>query len=308
MGFYSAAVLVKDAQRHRLRIKPIDILRSSWPCTLEKEENGTLSLRLGLRYVRGLREASDVELVAARQMRPFGSYRGARPSRLIADTGRSDHACRSRCPELHRRRRPSQRGALAGRTCRTTAGPLLASLDRDEEVASPLRAMEPQERTVADYASTGVTVGWHPMAHYRPQLRERRVVRSGDLSLLRHGVQTRIAGCVIARQRPGTAHGFIFLSIEDETGIANAIIDPQLYERHRSLITYAKFLLVEGALQNIDKIIHIRAKHIQELNVTVAPMQSHDFHWNARPFLYQLMSDKTGTRGALDGTRQEAYG
>ena len=116
------------------------------------------------------------------------------------------------------------------------------------------------------------------MAHCRQQLRTMKVVRAGDLSLLRHGVKARIAGCVIARQRPGTAHGFIFLSIEDETGIANAIVDPELYERYRSLVTYSKFLLIEGALQNVDKVIHIRARHIEELIVTAAPMQSHDFH------------------------------
>ena len=95
-----------------------------------------------------------------------------------------------------------------------------------------------------------------------------RVSRAKDLIKLRHGVKARIAGCVIARQRPGTAHGFIFLSIEDETGIANAIIDPDLYERFRSLVTYAKFLLVEGALQNVDNVIHVRAKHVEELTVT----------------------------------------
>ncbi len=83
---------------------------------------------------------------------------------------------------------------------------------------------------------------------------------------------------MIARQRPGTAHGFIFLSIEDETGIANAIIDPDLYEANRNLVTSAKSLLIEGALQNIDKVIPIRAKHIEELSVTSAPMESHDFH------------------------------
>jgi len=104
------------------------------------------------------------------------------------------------------------------------------------------------------------------------------VCRADDLRMLRHGIKARIAGCVIARQRPGTAHGFIFLSIEDETGISNAIIDPELYERNRSLVTHARFLLVEGTLQNVDKVIHIRAGHIEELNVTAAPTQSHDFH------------------------------
>ncbi len=131
---------------------------------------------------------------------------------------------------------------------------------------------------VADYNGTGVTVGRHPMAHCRIQLHQMKVFRAGDLKLARHGVKARIAGQVIARQRPDTAHGFIFLSLEDETSIANAIIDPDLYEANRNLVTYAKFLLIEGALQNIDKVIHIRAKHIEELNVTAAPMESHDFH------------------------------
>jgi error-prone DNA polymerase len=109
-------------------------------------------------------------------------------------------------------------------------------------------------------------------------MKKMQVHPAGSLHILKHGVRARIAGCVIARQRPGTAHGFLFLSIEDETGIANAIVDPDLYEKHRMLVTYSKFLLVEGALQNIDRVIHIRAQTIQELRVTEAPMESHDFH------------------------------
>jgi error-prone DNA polymerase len=278
MGFYSPAVLVKDAQRHGLRVKPVDVLRSNWSCTLEKEANGTLSLRLGLRYVRGLRQGSAAELEAAREMRSFASIEEL--ARRVPSVTRADlttlaeiGALNSIGEGIHRRDALWQ-VERAGRR----PGALLAPLDRDEEVVSPLRPMEPQERMVADYASTGVTVGRHPMAHCRQQLRTMRIVRAGDLSLLRHGVKARIAGCVIARQRPGTAHGFIFLSIEDETGIANAIVDPDLYERYRPLVTYSKFLLIEGALQNVDKVIHIRARHIEELSVTAAPMQSHDFH------------------------------
>jgi len=278
MGFYSPAVLVKDAQRHGLRIKPIDVLRSSWSCTLEKENDGKLSLRLGLQYVRGLQAGSATELVEARKMRPFASIEEL--ARRVPSLTRADlttlaeiGALNSIGEGIHRRDALWQ-VERAGRQ----PGPLLASLDRDEELSSPLRQMEPQERMVADYSSTGVTVGRHPMAHYRQQLRAMRVSSAGDLIKLRHGVKARIAGCVIARQRPGTAHGFIFLSIEDETGIANAIIDPDLYERYRSLVTYAKFLMVEGALQNVDNVIHVRAKHVEELTVTAASIQSHDFH------------------------------
>ena len=116
------------------------------------------------------------------------------------------------------------------------------------------------------------------MAHCRPQLRKMDIVPAKDLSLLRHGVNARIAGCVIARQRPGTAHGFIFLSIEDETGYRMRSSIQTSTRTIDSLVTYAKFLLIEGALQNVDKVIHIRAKHIEELTVTPAPMQSHDWH------------------------------
>ena len=278
MGFYSAAVLVKDAQRHGLRIKPVDVLRSSWLCTLEREENETLSLRLGFRYVRGLRETSAAEIEAARRMRPFASIEEL--ARRVPSLKRADlevlaeiGACNSLGDRLHRREALWQVAHAS-----QEPGPLLQLPGLDEEAASPLRAMTPEERVVADYASTGVTVGRHPTAHYRPQLRSMRVVCSRDLLRLSHGALARIAGAVIARQRPGTAHGFIFLSIEDETGIANAIIHPELYEQHRALVTYAKFLLVEGTLQNIDRVIHIRAHHVEELDLSAAPMESHDWH------------------------------
>jgi error-prone DNA polymerase len=278
MGFYSAAVLVKDAQRHGLRVRPIDVMRSSWPCTLEREHDGSLSLRLGLRYARGMRESSAIELENARALRGFDSIEEL--ARRVPSLSRADLATLAEVGALNfvgegsHRRDALWQVQRAGRP----AGPLLEMLDQDEDQDSPLQAMNPEERMVADYSGTGVTVGRHPMAHCRDQLKNMKVCRAGDLRMLRHGVKTRIAGCVIARQRPGTAHGFIFLSIEDETGISNAIIDPELYERNRSLVTYARFLLVEGKLQNVDKVIHIRAVHIEELDITAAPTQSHDFH------------------------------
>jgi error-prone DNA polymerase len=278
MGFYSAAVLVKDAQRHGLRVRPIDVMRSSWPCTLEREDDDSLSLRLGLCFARGLRENAAGALEAARTLRAFRSIEEL--ARRVPSLSRADLATLAEVGALNSIGEGSHRRDALWQVQRAgrQAGPLLETLDQDEEQASPLQAMNPEERMVADYAGTGVTVGRHPMAHCRDQLRSMKVCRADDLRMLRHGVKARIAGCVIARQRPGTAHGFIFLSIEDETGISNAIIDPELYERNRSLVTYARFLLVEGTLQNVDKVIHIRARHIEELNVTAAPTQSHDFH------------------------------
>ncbi len=278
MGFYSAAVLVKDAQRHGLRIKPVDVLRSDWNCILEQEVDGSHTLRLGLRYVRGLRSTVAAEIERVRALRPFGSIEEL--ARRVPSLSQTDFATLAETGALNSLgEKVHRRDALwqVERAVRE-AGPLFSELDGDEEQLSPLQAMNPEERMVADYAGTGVTVGRHPMAHCRDRLRSIDVFCAGDLKLMRHGVKARIAGQVIARQRPGTAHGFIFLSIEDETGIANAIIDPDLYEANRSLVTYAKFLLIDGALQNVDTVVHIRAKHIEELNVTAASMVSHDFH------------------------------
>ncbi len=278
MGFYSAAVLVKDAQRHGLRIKPVDVTCSDWNCTLEPEPEGAYALRLGLRYVRGLRASVATEIERVRSLRPFGSIeelarRVPALSQADLDTFAETGALNALGKNVHRRDALWQ-VSRAGRQ----AGPLFSELDQDEEKYSPLQAMSPEERLVADYAGTGITVGRHPMAHCRMQLRQMNILRAGDLKLLRHGVPARIAGCVIARQRPGTAHGFIFLSLEDESGISNAIVDPDLYEANRSLVTYGKVLLIEGTLQNVEKVIHIRSKHIEELHITAAPMVSHDFH------------------------------
>ena len=138
--------------------------------------------------------------------------------------------------------------------------------------------MSSEERLVSDFYGTGLTVGKHPMAYRRPALDAMKIKRARDLKSIPHGRLTRIAGCVIARQRPGTAKGFVFLSLEDETGISNAIITPDVYEQHRVLVTQSKFLMVEGILQNQDNVISVKAKRIRELSVTAAETQSHDFH------------------------------
>jgi error-prone DNA polymerase len=278
MGFYSAAVLVKDAQRHGLRVKPIDIALSSWLCTLEAEENGSLSLRLGLRYAHGLRQNAAYDLEQARDQQAFRSIEEL--ARRVPSLNRNELTTLAEIGALNSVEHKMHRRDALWQVARAVrhAGPLLALLGREEERSSPLEAMNPEERMIADYAGTGVTVGRHPMAHCRPRLREMQVCRATDLRMLCNGVNARIAGCVIARQRPGTAQGFVFLSIEDESGISNAIIEPDLYETHRSLVTYAKFLLIEGTIQNVDRVIHVKARSIEKLEVTDAPMQSHDFH------------------------------
>jgi error-prone DNA polymerase len=138
--------------------------------------------------------------------------------------------------------------------------------------------MNIKERIIADYAGTGLTVGKHPMHYRRPDLRREGIFSAIELQNRRNGEYVRLAGCVIARQRPGTAKGFIFLSMEDETGIANVIITPGLFERERLLVTSSKFILVEGALQNQDGVIHIKAARLKTLTGDALELRSHDFH------------------------------
>ena len=138
--------------------------------------------------------------------------------------------------------------------------------------------MTTEERLSADYSGTGLTVGKHPLHYRRQELQAMKVLTSSELRNYKDGEYVRSAGCVIARQRPGTAKGFIFISMEDETGIANVIITPDLYERERVVVTRSKFVLVEGALQNQDGVIHIKAKRIQPLAFSNLEVRSHDFH------------------------------
>ena len=282
MGFYSAAVLVKDAQRHGLRVKPIDVQVSDWPCTVEPEKGGTLSLRIGLGYAKRLAKQSAEALVLSR--RQDGPFRSA-----------EDLA--QRVPSLRQREltRLAQIGALNqldGIQHRRDAlwqveragkleGPLLREHSeslREDSATRPLQQMNVEERLVADYAGTGLTVGKHPMHYRRHELCRSNILSAEELRTRRDGEFVRVAGCIIARQRPGTAKGFIFISMEDETGIANVIVTPDLYERDRLMVTRSKFLLVEGPLQNQDNVIHVKATRLTTLSDRALEVRSHDFH------------------------------
>ena len=351
MGFYSPATIVKDAQRHGLRVKPVDITCSEWLCTLEPEWCTTMwdnnlplagakapgpvqavdaglkarsstrfALRMGFRYARGLHEETAQAILRARSQRPFASiadlaYRVPELRRnelvLLASIGalnsigwkdekkqiprelklaRDDkhkrivHGAAKATPlqnRLHRRDALWQVERAA-----RFAGPLLESIPESDE-ASPLAQMTPEERLVADFHGTGLTVGPHPMAYRRADLRRAGVLSAQELTQVPHGRHVRTAGCVIARQRPGTAKGFVFLSLEDETGIGNAIISPDILERNRLLILSEKFLLLEGELQNQEGVISVRVERVAPMreayaadtvDVTDADVRSHDFH------------------------------
>jgi error-prone DNA polymerase len=135
-----------------------------------------------------------------------------------------------------------------------------------------------EERLVADFAGTGVTVGRHPMAFHREQLRGMDIRTAAELATLRNRLMVRVAGAVIARQRPGTAKGFVFLSLEDETGIANAILTPAVYEEFRQIVVREKFLLIMGELQNQEGVVSVKVSAVEPLAISAAEVRSHDFH------------------------------
>ncbi len=376
MGFYSPATIVKDAQRHGLKVKPIDVTVSQWACTLDdgaatvhplqeqevlkghafrraetvsslsnepasagnnldksnekkqqlkpgicltprgKPEGVPLqsishdnqkthpffALRMGLRYARGLREESARAILDERSRSSFASiadlaYRvpelrrdelvllasiGALNS--IGGTSMEDVLAQLNSP---RRTKLYRRDALwqVERVARF-AGPLLDGIP-ESDTASPLKQMSAEERLIADFHGTGLTVGPHPLSYRRDDLRRAHILSAHDLTQIPNGRHVRTAGCVIARQRPGTAKGFVFLSLEDETGISNAIITPDLLERNRILILAEKFLLLEGILQNQEGVVSIKVTRVRPLrdayaaervDITDAAVRSHDFH------------------------------
>jgi error-prone DNA polymerase len=269
-------------------VKPIDVQRSDWFCTLEPESGiGTepFALRLGLLYARGMRKEVGEALVHARQLRPFDSIHDL--VLRVPDLRKNDltmlakiGALNSLGENIHRRDALWQ-VEYAGRP----AGPLLRDLpeqggvrDRVADNESPLARMTVEERLAADFHGMGVTTGPHPMAYHRNALSRMGIVCARDLEKFQDGRKTRIAGCVIARQRPGTAKGFVFLSLEDETGISNAIVTPAVYEQYRRVVTYGKFLLVEGKLQNQENVISVKADVVRPLEIGDVDVRSHDFH------------------------------
>jgi error-prone DNA polymerase len=267
MGFYHSATVVTDARRHDVRVLPVDVTCSDWL----SRPAGARAVRLGLHGVKGLRERAARALVAARAARPFTS---------ALDVGRRAGLDRDELATL------ASIGAFAalGGTRRAMLwavappdpGPLFAAAP-DRLGPSPLAEMTAEERLSADYGGTGVTVGPHPMALRRATLNAAEVARAIDLAGHRDGERVRVAGSVIVRQRPGTAKGFVFLSLEDETGIANVIVTPGLFARSRWALVAEPFLLVEGILQMQDGVVSVRAQRVQSLARLEHVVPSHDF-------------------------------
>jgi len=353
MGFYSPATLVKDAQRRGVRVKAIDVKRSDWLCTLERtgpEEE--LRVRLGLRYVRGLREAVGKRIVEERGRAPFASIAdlaartGLRRDELtaLAEIGAlasvstrlggplptrraalwQAEAASRRGSGLFARVEPREDGlpdgapmsdlsvSTAGETGPAPQKPktdLLAHVNAHprehalkalrsfgEEVRgpqlapgrvaapldrarSPLPEMDLRDRIAADLRGTGMTVGPHPVALERERLRALGVHAAAELPMLSRSRRVRAAGLCIVRQRPGTAKGFVFLSLEDETGISNIVVDPPTFEKNRRPILASSLLVVEGRLEKYDGVISVKGDRFWGLHEAIEyDIHSHDFH------------------------------
>jgi error-prone DNA polymerase len=270
MGFYSPATLVKDAKRHQVQVRPVCVNRSDWDTLIEPDG----SLRLGLRQVQGMNAGHVHQMLAERAREPFESMAEFRRRtvfskdelRALAEVGALNSFGSHRRAALWEVERNHFRDDLL-------ASP---SVREDPVPGSPLRQMDAFERTFADYSGLRLTTGPHPMALIRERLPD--VWRAADLKQVRDGERVRVAGQVICRQRPGTAKGVCFVSLEDETGISNAIVGPGLFEEQRLKITTEPFLVIEGFAQSRHHTIHIQARQIERLDYSgLQTAGSHDF-------------------------------
>ncbi|MBI5688450.1 MAG: error-prone DNA polymerase [Verrucomicrobia bacterium] len=287
MGFYSPATLVQDARRHGLRIRPVCVTASDWDCTVEADD----AIRIGLRYVKGLRESSARAMLAARAAAGFTSLHDfLRRTTFSAAELRALAALGALNPFVPHRRaalwqveaawsedEPLFRTTGSGHPLLSTSGPAPDDRAEGDLPPSPLAPMTLPERLRADFSGLELTPGVHPMALLRAQLPD--AWRAADLPFARSGTRLTVAGSVICRQRPGTAKGFMFISLEDETGIANIIVIPQLFEARRLVITQEPALRITGRLQNQEGVIHVKAEEIEALaDPALTPQASHDFH------------------------------
>jgi error-prone DNA polymerase len=300
MGFYSPATIVKDAKRHGLKIRPVCVARSDWRCTIESSNLGSTGcppvppggirntrvqptvgvhasacswdpMRLGFCIVCDIRKEHLLHMLEERARQSFASLEDFKARthfnkpelQTLAAIGALN------CFAAHRRE------ALWQIATPHRPNDLLATALPDR--TSPLAPMNAMERLQSDFRGLQLTTGPHPMALVRPQLRN--IWRAADLPKARHGQLLRVAGNVICRQRPGTAKGFVFITLEDETGVSNAIVNPMLFEKLRLVITAEPFLMITGRLQHIDNVISLKAHHIEGLQYDhLVGSASHDFH------------------------------
>jgi error-prone DNA polymerase len=288
MGFYSPSSIVKDAQRHGVEARAPCVVRSVWDSTLEPPTDGSApshpnglsakppALRLGLRQIRGLGEGVTRAILAARAEAPFASLQDLiRRARLkkneieaLAEAGALEPLVPARRDALWRARAPREGGLFEG-----------MEIEPDEDVGLP--ELQPLEQLALDYGRVGLSIDDHPMRHLRERLDPRGVRRAVDLRKLRHGARVTVAGMVIGRQRPGTASGVTFVTLEDETGMVNLIIQKEVFAENYAVARHAPLLLVEGRLERQGEVVHVLALALERLLLPDGDeprARSRDFH------------------------------
>jgi len=287
MGFYAPGTLVEDARRHGVEVRPVDVTRSGWEATLERRDaQHAPAVRLGLRSIRGLGATARDRLEQALAQGPFTSIDDVvrrsgldqRGLRHLAEAGAFD-ALLPQEPDVRQRRAALWTLLDAARG---DAGPLAPRRRVAERTnIAPVPAMTRVELTEADYRMTGISLTGHPMSHVRSILEPSGVRSARDLLKNgRDGERIATAGLVICRQRPGTAKGFVFLTLEDETGLVNVVVTPQRFERQALLISRTPLLLVRGVLQVEQNVVNVRAQQFRALQAAVGAefAKRHDFH------------------------------
>ena len=296
MGFYAPAQIVRDAQAHGVEIRPVCVNNSRWDCTLEPADGPFLAIRLGMRMVKGLSNAHAAEVVAARGDRTFGS---------VDELWRRAHVPPSALERLaeadaFQDLRLGRRAALwAIRGLPDEALPLFAAADvgrapRPEivEPPVPIVPMPAGRNVVEDYSSVGLTLRQHPVAFLRGELHPRGITPCADLLTSRDGQRVTVAGLVLVRQRPGTATGVIFITLEDETGIANLVVWSSLFDRQRRIVLSASMLECRGRVQREGDVIHVVAEQLDDLTPLLRSVGNRE-----HPF--------TAPHGCGDGTTRQ---
>ncbi len=275
LGFYAPSQLTQDAQRHGVEVRAADVTVSDWECTLEQREDGTTAVRLGLNVIRGLPQAGAQRIVSRRHAQTFASM--------------DDFAKRSALNrgDLRRLAAAGALASLAGH--RRNAHWLAAGVQALPRLLqdAPIRESPPQlpapsegQDLVADYTSTGLTLGRHPLALLRPRLKRMRLITAAELALLPDGQITSAAGIVTCRQRPGTASGVVFVTLEDETGYINVVVGSRLVEHQRRALLGSRLMGVEGKLQREGNVLHLLARRLTDHTRLLGTLAtaSRDFH------------------------------
>lgn len=281
MGFYAPAQIVRDATAHGVEVRAVDVNRSRWDCTLEETNGRFLAVQLGLRMVKGLAEVHGAAIVVARGEHPYAGieelWRRARvPVTALERLGEAD---------AYGSLTVDRRGAIwAIRPLAEAPLPLFTAAEGDAgplpEVVEPMVAlapMRPGREVVEDYGSVGLSLRAHPVAFVRDDLRARGMVCCGDLAGLRDGKRVVVPGLVLVRQKPGSAKGVMFITLEDETGISNLIVWPSVFERQRRLVLTASMIACHGRVQKEGGVLHVIVERLEDLSGLLRQVGERDF-------------------------------